>query len=495
MEQDRKQYRLVRLLTGGVTPLVLAAALVAFARWHDPSWEPGAQAAGICRELIAGTTEGRQALFGSCWSAPLPVLAYLPFAWLLPEPAAGCAAFFAAWLFAFWAVREAIKATGQSGWRIVMAQAAIAAMAASSGSVHALRMATALTAGLTLLAAAGVADWAAYRRLRDVVVAGTASALLALCGFPTFAPAALAALLLPLGACGDRETRARASAWLLLGALPLAYAAGVWMLLNRLVLGDPLFFLRSLGHVVPQPWKLWFVLALPVAVMAPALAATWFCDARNGGRSGGGPTAGSATLIAFAVSLLACGKVLQVLGLAWGTGALDVCALAVLMIALARLSQPLYRLAASLILFVWLSTFWFGGASSAGGRAPESREAVCQSVEAYVNARTPYGRVFVLGYTGLDLLRGYSGERLMANLDLHVGALRRAYKGQNLYVLVPRPVGAVRAESVFWRYPGIYERGGDRLLFAEAFGPWHLFEVVTAPTQEQLDEWKKARER
>ena len=76
MEQERKQYKLVRLLTGGVTPVVLAAAVLAFARLHDAAWEPGAQAAGICRELIAGTTEGREALFGSCWVAPLPVLLY-----------------------------------------------------------------------------------------------------------------------------------------------------------------------------------------------------------------------------------------------------------------------------------------------------------------------------------------------------------------------------------------------------------------------------------
>ncbi|MFA6633769.1 MAG: hypothetical protein WCU90_15820, partial [Kiritimatiellia bacterium] len=64
--------------------------------------------------------------------------------------------------------------------------------------------------------------------------------------------------------------------------------------------------------------------------------------------------------------------------------------------------------------------------------------------------------------------------------------------GQNLYVLVPRPEGPARAESVFWKHPDIYRHGGDRLLFAGAFGAWHLFEIISAPTQEQLDEWKKA---
>ncbi len=490
MDQDRKTYRLVRLLTGGVTPVVLAAALLVFARLHDVAWEPGAQAAGICRELIAGTTEGRQALFGSCWVAPLPVLFYLPFAWLLPEPAAGWAAFFAAWLFVFWAVREAVKATGHSGWRIALAQAAIAGMMAVSRQPQALQTATALTAGLMLLAAAAVADWAAYRRLRDVVTAGASGAFLMLCGFPVFGPAGLAVALLPLAACGVRETRVRFQAWLLLGGLPLVYTVGVLLLLNRLILGDAFFFLRSLGYLVPHPGLFLAAVFAPGLLLVPALVVTWVCDAR-GVKPGAGPVAASALLVSFAVALIASAQVLDVFSVGWHTVTLHVCALVVLLIALTRLRQPMVRLALSLMLFVWLSATWLGGKERAA--APAARDEIGTAVEAYVNARTPYGRVFVLGYAGLDLLRGYAGERLVPNMDLHIGSLRRAYKGQNLYVLVPRPVGPVRAESVFWKHPDIYELGGDRLLFAEAFGAWHLFEVVSAPTQEQLDEWKKAR--
>lgn len=489
MEQDRKTYRLVRLLTGGVTPLVLAAALLVFARLHDGAWEPGSQAAGICRELIAGTTEGRQALFGSCWVAPLPVLFYLPFAWLLPEPVAGWIAFFAAWLFVFWAVREAVKATGQSCWRIVLAQAAIAGMLAVSRHPQALQVDTALTAGLMLLAAAAVADWAAYRRLRDVVTAGAAGAFLMLCGFPVFGPAGLAVGLLPFAACGDRETRGRFHAWLLLGGLPLVYTVGVWLLLNRLILGDAFFFLRSLGYLVPKVHLFLPMAFAPGLLLLPALIVTWVCDTRED-KQGAGPVAASALLISFAVSLLASAKVLDHFNVGWNTVTLNVCAMAVLMIALARLRQPVYRLAGLLALFVWLSTSWLG-AGDRGAAVPVVRDNICDKVEDYVNARTPYGRVFVLGYVGLDLLRGYAGERLVPNMDLHIGSLRRAYKGQNLYVLVPQPVGSLRAESVFWKHPDIYELGGDRLLYAEAFGTWHLFEVVSAPTQEQLDEWKK----
>ena len=490
MDLERKTYRMVRLLTGGVTPVLLAGALLAFARLHDGAWEPGAQAAGICRELIAGTTEGRQALFGSCWVAPLPVLFYLPFAWLLPEPVAGWAAFFAAWLFVFWSVREAVKATGQSGWRIVLAQAAIAGMMAVARQPQALQIATALTSGLVLLTASSLADWAAFRRLRDVVTAGASGAFLLLCGFPFFGPAGLAVGLVPLAACGDRETRSRFQAWLLLGWLPMAYTIGVWLLLNRLILGDVFFFLRSLQHLVPHAYLFLPAVLVPGLLLVPALAMTWVCDAQSE-KPGAGPQAASVLLISFALVLMGSTETLGRFGVGWDAVTLHVCFLSVLMIALARLRQPVYRLAVSLGLFVWLSTLWLGTEAKPPVRT--ARERVCQEVEAYVNARTPYGRVFVLGYTGLDLLRGYAGERLVPNMDLHIGALRRAYKGQNLYLLVPRPEGPVRAESVFWKYPDIYTQGGDRLLFSGEFGSWHLFEVVTAPTQEQLDEWKKAR--
>ncbi len=492
MDQDRKTYRLVRVLTGGVTPVALATAILVFVRLHDGSWEPGAQVAGICRELIAGTTVGRQALFGSCWVAPLPVLFYLPFAWLLPEPVAGWTAFFVAWLFVFWTVREAVKSTGQSAWRIVLAQGAIAGMMTLSPHPQTLQVTAALMTGLMLLTAAALADWAAYRRVRDVVAAGASGAFLVLCGLPAFALAGLAVGMLPFAACGNRDTRARFQAWLLLGGLPLVYAVGVWLLMNRLILGDALFFVRSLEYLVPRLPVFIGALLLPGAVLLPALAVTWLCDAREPERPGAGPVAASAFLIAFALALIVCGKVLALFGVDWPLLAMNVCALAVLMIALARLRQSVCRLGLSLALFVWLSTYWLGGTARSDGIPPD-RGDICRQVEAHVNARTPYGRVFVLGYAGLDLLRGYSGDLLLPNMDLHLGSLRRAYLGQNLYVLVPRPVGAVRAESVFWKYPDMYELGGDRLLYAASFGAWRLFEVISAPTQEQLDEWKKAR--
>lgn len=487
---DRKLYRRVRFLTGGVVPFLLALALLLITRFYDPSWQPGYQVAGVCRELLAGTTEGRQALLGSCWTAPLPALVYLPFAWLLAEPWAGWAAFFAVWLFAFWSVREAIKATGHHGWRIVLAQAALAALLLVARQPLMMQIGAPLTLGLMLMGSASLADWVAFRRLRDVVGVGAAASLLLLCGFPFFVPAGVLALMVPLVTCGKAESRSRFMAWLLLAWLPPAYTLAVWLLVNRLILGDALFFLRSLHYLVPHANAFVLTTLAPTVAMVPALVIVWICDARRADEGGAGLRAAGALLLLLALLMVGQARVLDYFGLDWSTALLHLCFLAILLMAVVRLPQPLYRLAIVLVVFVALSVRWF--TVPLEREQSVSRAKICQEVEEYVQERTPYGRIFALGYSGLDLLRGYQGCKIVPNLDLHIGALRRAYKGQNLYLLVPEPKGAARAESVFWRHPNIYLHGGDRLLFCGKYGTWHLFEVISAPTQEQLDEWSSA---
>jgi len=84
MKECRKEYKWVRLMTGGVVPLVLALVVLAVASFSNEGWEPAGRLAGICKELAQGTTEGRQALAGSCWFGPMPTLFYLPLAWAFP---------------------------------------------------------------------------------------------------------------------------------------------------------------------------------------------------------------------------------------------------------------------------------------------------------------------------------------------------------------------------------------------------------------------------
>ena len=334
-EVANRKSQTVNRLSRAFLPLLLSVLLV----WLYGV--PDGSLAGICKELLAETTEGRQALVGSCWHAPLPTLLYLPFAWLLPAAWAAKTAGFCLWYF--YIVTISAMLTGSLAWCF-------------SGKTNYL-VQTAVTAALLLL-----------------------------CGVLFLVPAAVVLLLLPVGALFHAETRKRIPAWLLLGWIPSLYTIGIWLLMNSLILNDSLFFLRSLRKDTLT--RVWLERSLPPKPSFPA-------------------------------------------------------------------------------------------------------DRLLHEVADFVNDRTEYGRVFVLGYRGLALLENNTDQIFLPNLDLRIGSLRRAYKGQNLYLLVPQPSRLAAMENAFWRFPELYVRGAERLLYAKDFGTWRLFEVIQAPTKEQLQEWGK----
>ena len=109
---------------------------------------------------------------------------------------------------------------------------------------------------------------------------------------------------------------------------------------------------------------------------------------------------------------------------------------------------------------------------------PPDRDAVAR----HVKDVTPWGRVFVCGYAGLGGRSSDPADDAMFEpcLDLHIGVLREAYTRQKLYLLVPKPERENALEPCEWRYGGIYDNGAQRLLFDRDFGPWRLYEVVSA---------------
>ena len=341
---------------------------------------------GICREILRGSTEGRQALVGSCWHGPLPTLFALPFMAVLD----GYWGFFgclAAQFAALWLMLLGVGtlAPRNAVLRVGLQIAAVAAVVALRNCVD-WQLGMSLALGLIAVLIRALWDWTVRGGAKSVVGIGFSSALLLWCGAQFFVPVAAALLWMLLAALRKRDLRCRMQAWFLLGCGPVLYVLAVWMLLNRLVMNDWFYFLR--------PYRLGSV--------AEAFHNPGYF--RN-----------------------------------------DI-----------KTAHWSYK-----------------------------------SIEEYVKAKSQYARVFVVGYAGLDLLRHYGVDGcLTPNMDLHVGDLRYAYKGQHLFVLVPKPEGIAKFESVFWRYPDIYTRGAERLLLDRDFADgWRLFEVVAAPTQEQLDEW------
>jgi hypothetical protein len=492
--------------------LGFAAGALALA-WHMgvAGMEPQAVLQGVCRELLAGTTEGRQALVGSCWFGPLPLAWSAWCVWV--SGACGCgstpALVFAAgagWTLALYRVGRLIPEH-----RLIrgMVQAAVAIGIASCG--NAFDPAAALPVGVGLTAAGACANWASTRTLGALSMLGFAMAGLVLCGMSLAGWMALVVLALPLVTLRSPDVGRRLPAVLVLGWLPLIYTIGVWALLNRLLLGDALYFLRPLTADPVLVWKGWppmggtgLQLGLTFGVGAVALGAgrrrldavllgllttgAWAWDRLLvAASSGWAATAPMALLLGVVAMSRAAGSPMRPMA-PGSTGERIECP-----------RIPLMAFASACLAILALAgCFWIDhrrGSTSerrADVRRSEAQAAaVCRNVEAYVNGRTRYGRVFVCGYEGLALLRATPRGQMIPNLDLHIPELRRLYHGQTLFVLLHKPVGRAVADSVQWQFPDAYRDGMERTLHAGFFGDWRLFEVVGAPSEEQLRNWRK----
>ena len=184
---------------------------------------------GICREIYSGGTTGRQALLGSLWYAPLPLMLHVPF----------------------------------------------------------------IDAVLFFVVLYKLCVWTTSRRLFDWVILSFALAALLLCGmrFMGFAVAVLA--VLPLVIITDPVMRPRLQGLLFTAYVPSLYAIGCWLLMSYLVLGDAVYAWRGISALAFSfrpafviPLVVFFVLAVvfalfkfrPLAVFASALLllCAWF---------------------------------------------------------------------------------------------------------------------------------------------------------------------------------------------------------------------------
>ena len=464
-------------------PAVLLACAVVGVGWMTAG-PGGSTALAVCREVVAGSDQGRQALVGSCWFSPLVTLVVLPFAWLLGEtPVAGVLAAWAAWTFAFVICGRIVERPRAGMALMVLAACGITAVGCGASP------AAAVPAALTVFALRSAALWSREQRLRDLVRLGAGLAGLILCGFPVLGVTVAVALAIPLGALAGSDTRRRIPAVLILGWLPMLYALSVWVLMNRLIFGSWLFFVESLsvGQVLGWNGVQWMP-DRPAEIAATAAAAYAL-------------VAGALTRNARAAAL----GVLALLFWAWlavlrgGSAAwADEAPRAVLMVsgvmALWHLRHGGAVMRTPRVTAGDVALFAVVAAIGVRGLPPHAADpaaGIVAQVARDVRARSPHARVFVCGYAGLDLLTGASDGCLESNLDLYVNALRQDYYGQNLYLLVPEPVGAAAAENVHIRHPSLYASGGGRMLVFRNYGAWRLFEIVGAPTEQQLEAWRR----
>lgn len=446
---------------------------------------------GICRQIAANTTEGRQALVSSVWYPPLPVLLRLPVALVLPIRELPAASLIVSALFGAACLSLLLRMLERWGLgrsRYLFA----AALFLDPAFLGEALLGTATTSALffILLTAYGFAGWVATRSLRSLAYFAFASALLLVTRFELAPWIATAFLLL----AGDLAARPAAPgqrrAALILALLPAAYALGLWTMMNWLIMGDALYFVRSLGVVStqiglhPLPHGLLPVHLAAAAVCAAAALAGLALNLRSvmyHGILGAGLLAAACVLHARGwfwnaapiLTALPVMSALSIAGLACGTG-----------------RKPIRRQSVAAIvpaaLLVWsleLHRGRFGRDGEIGADASAGGTGLAARVAHYVRARSEFAKVFVCGYEGFVVRADPDTGVLVPALDFNFHKALADYPGHALYVLVHRPEGRSAADSFHRKYPGLFATGGEWTLHAGDYGQWQLYEIIQAPVR------------
>lgn len=437
---------------------------------------------GIAAESLRGTTEGRQALVGSAAYGLLPALVTLagcrlgltgayPWAAILAGSLAVGAYLTVGWL--------ALKDRPDSGWGVplgigLLLTPGLARLAGHSPAAIALASAAACLTGLSA--------WSSSPRLRYLLPAAGALALVMLSPvdlWPWAASLLVGWLLLMLGC---RFTRQRMPATLLLALLPMLYALAVWMLLNWLVLGNALFFLRGVARLQAPAWG-----AVRLADFSPAVLfalAIGLCGLFRGlwRREAGLTLLGWSGLSAWLWQLG-----VPTMGLAWTLPGLQAMLWFSALLVVGRLAADwrlCYPDATRLLVMTPLLVL---GMTSLVERPAEpvrpASEPRLAAIRHDIGTRNPDALIVLAGYDSLGLLWDQMPppDGVLPVVDLYLPALRRAYHGQDRFLVVRRPLGRSAVDPLFGRFSRLFDQGQDRLLYAGDLPPWRLFEMVTAP--------------
>lgn len=387
----------------------------------------------LCRELLTESTVGRQALVGNLWFAPLPTLVHLVTRspWYTLLLCHGAAA---------WILWRFLRRRFRPFLSLALYAAALGGLIWLGGSLPArLLLSWHIVGVVVLYTVLKLVDWTRSRGLKDWVLFSLALAAASLCGLRLLGWCAGIALLLPILVVTDKRSRPRLGGLLFLCYLPVLYALGSWFLMSRLIMGSALY-----------PWRF--------------LAAISFDPASTG--------------------------LYPLIG-----GLLFAAALALYCI---RRLRPVSVLAGTLALaFLWTGLLsgaglkWATPVGCSSDTPQDGRPATAdlfRTIGEDVRKVTTYGHVFVCSHAGLGRQDEIGGTAFTPCLDLYVDDLRASYPGQQLFLLVPRPVGAEATHSAAWRYDRLYENGAEHLLFFDDYGPWRLFQVVSAPLPSELEE-------
>jgi hypothetical protein len=445
----------------------------------------------VCHELLANRTVGRQALVSSVWWPPLPVLLRMPFAalfgrdgWPAAPSLAVSALAGAAVLLALW---RALGRWRLGRWRVPLLAALVLNPLFLRECVNG--SSTLVAVSLLLFTAYGLAEWTATREVRLLVYLALGAALLLWTSSELSLWLPLVFLLLAIDHLLRPAEPGQREATLLLATLPLLYVAALWLLMNWLIMGDGLYFLRSLATgatepapVFDDPLRTGVTYYLAAGVSGVALVGCALRRDRTG-----------AFLGLLAVAPLALALLLLARGYLWQPEPVLFSLLPLACLAAGRLAagEPRLRsraliLAMPLIVTVTavLETAFhpeMPAEPAAAARSTAETEEWLPPIEQHVRRQSRYPTVFVCGYDAFVLLGPrYDRDLFVPALDFNFHEARQAYRGRTLYILVHRPRGRSGMDSIHWQHEGIFALGSRGTLYDGTWGDWHLFEIIQA---------------
>jgi hypothetical protein len=395
--------------------------------WNSPAFGPEAiQRAGVGQDLLAGLTRGRQGFVGSLRHAPLPTLLALPFLkipviggpWALVLIALLSSAFLGA-LISAWLRNCGLTALTRITVALSVTASPLMMREVMKGSSEPLFALLVFSAFCLLL------HWWRTDQLRSLAYLAIVTALALLTRYQAVVLMSVIAGFVLVHLIQRRKSESYAEATLIVLLIPSLYVAGLWVIANWLIMGEPFFFLRGLRNTTGESrfiinlmreGCLWLLVVLTCGVAVVGRMTTFVQSYRL---------------------------------------------------------RPIAYLATLAFCFL----FW-NHAEGSWRYSPTPTEAELAQVTAEFRASYAEDWIIVSGYRGYDVAREAPDLFLHHTLSLYRGLMLRQTKGKRSYLLVPLPSGCDRWEDVHLQSPTLYDDGADDLVYEKTWRYWRLWRIV-----------------
>lgn len=455
---------------------------------------------GISREILATTTEGRQALVGSIYMPPLNALLRLPFTAFLSNFEFPLSSIFVSLIFGIASIllMDAILKTLNVGWqRLLFAGAFMLNPIFYNRCIDGSSATT--TIFLMILILYGIYGWISTRDVKFIVYYAISTGLLILISFETLLLLLFAILLVTLHELLRHGTKSEKGAVILMILLPFLYAVGFWLLMNWLIMSDWFYFLRGLFFSIKsKPETIPYSLSLSSYHIGTVIISfiVMFVSAFNGNRAGIFVSAMTVAPLPLAIARINTGLVHQsdLLIQYIPTLAIVSTGLACSILRQQNDTATKYvksfsslQIVAGVILFILTAITSLHHEPIRKASSQKllsfddvliSRNKELPALTKHVTSVSKYVKVLVCGYDSFILLGHNKDKIFVRTMDFNLNKARHDYTGHLLFVLLKQPDIHSVADSNTWKHPHAFEMGIQGALYDSDWGKWRLFEVI-----------------